>query len=105
MTITKWLTEEDMHAEELVSMNREGLSQSRWEIGNAEAYRAGLGEIKGCNYVPAYCYSYIQMWFDFCKEIIERELGWVRDAGINSYTGRIVNISALILPMLGPGTV
>lgn len=56
----------------------------RWTADRAQAYMQRFPCLKGCNYVPAYCYNYIQMWYDFRTEEIRRELGFARDCGINS---------------------
>lgn len=63
---------------------QEQLMQARWDIPRAWAYMEKLGTLKGCNYVPAYCHSYIQMWHDYREVVIRRELGYARAAGINT---------------------
>ena len=65
-------------------MDHQRLTELRWPVERAEAYMAPLGVIKGVNFVPSYCYSYIEMWHHFKEEIIVRELGYAKRLGINS---------------------
>ncbi len=65
-------------------MTRQALRDARWDIPRAEAYMQTLGVLKGCNYVPAYCHSYIQMWQDYREQEIMRELTYARQMDINT---------------------
>jgi len=65
-------------------MTHEQLMDARWPVEKAEAYMKPYGAIKGVNYVPSYCASYIEMWHHFREDVIRRELGWARKAGLNS---------------------
>lgn len=65
-------------------MNREQLSNLRWPVERVEKYMKQLGVIKGVNYVPAYCYGYIEMWHHYDEAAILRELGYAKGIGINS---------------------
>jgi hypothetical protein len=65
-------------------MTRQQLTELRWSPERAEKYIKDLGVIRGCNYVPAYCYSYIEMWQNYREETIKRELTYAKRIGINS---------------------
>lgn len=65
-------------------MNRVELSNCRWSIERINAYMDQMGVIKGVNYVPAYCYGYIEMWHHYDEPVILRELGYAKKIGINS---------------------
>lgn len=65
-------------------MTHEELMQSRWPVERAEAYMKPFGAIKGVNFVPSYCYSYIEMWHHFREDVIRRELGFAKRAGFDS---------------------
>ena len=56
----------------------------RWEPGRAWSYMEKFGTVVGCNFVPSYCYNYIQLWYDFREPIIARELDWAKECGVNS---------------------
>jgi len=63
---------------------REQLEQERWPEIRAKNYIDKYDPIKAVNYVPSYCYNYIQLWYDFQEEIIQRELQWAESIGLNS---------------------
>lgn len=65
-------------------MIRDQLRNQVWSIERAEAYMKQFGVIKGVNYVPSYCHSYIEIWHHFDEAWIRRELGYASDIGINS---------------------
>jgi hypothetical protein len=65
-------------------MDRDALVKAAWSIERAKAYMEPFGVIKGVNYVPSYCYSYIEMWHHYDEAWIRRELGYAREIGINS---------------------
>jgi hypothetical protein len=65
-------------------VNRSDLVSKRWSEERAAEFMKGFGAIVATNYVPSYCYNYIQVWYDFRADIIRRELGWAKDCGINS---------------------
>ncbi len=65
-------------------MTHENLVSMTWSIERAKKYMASFGVIKGINYVPSYCHSYIEIWHHFKEEWIRRELGYAADIGINS---------------------
>jgi hypothetical protein len=65
-------------------MNRKELQDARWPVERAKSYMERHGVIKGVNYVPAYCHSYIEMWQNYREPAIRQELMWARDIGINS---------------------
>ena len=65
-------------------MDRKQLSQKRWPISRIEEYMRKLGVIKGVNYVPSYCYGYIEMWHHYDEATILRELDYATEIGINS---------------------
>lgn len=66
-------------------MTRQQLKDLRWSPERAEEYVRELGVIRGCNYVPAYCYSYIEMWQNYQEKTIERELQYAKKLGLNSF--------------------
>lgn len=65
-------------------MKREELVNSRWSIERAEAYMKRFGVIKGVNFIPSYCHSYIEMWHHFNETRICQELEYAKKAGFNS---------------------
>jgi len=65
-------------------MNTAELEQNRWTIDRAIKYMERFGVVKGCNYVPAYCYNHFHLWFEFDEVVINRELSWARGIGLNS---------------------
>ncbi len=65
-------------------MTREHLVQKTWDSKKAYDYMKPFGVIKGVNYVPSYCYSYIEIWHHFDEEWIVRELNYARRIGLNS---------------------
>ncbi len=65
-------------------MDRTALKQARWPVERVEAYVKRLGVIKGVNYVPAYCYGYIEIWHHYDEATILRELDYACAIGINS---------------------
>jgi hypothetical protein len=65
-------------------MDRTALENMRWPVCRVKEYMKSLGIIKGVNYVPAYCYSYIEIWHHYNEEVILRELNYAKEIGINS---------------------
>ena len=65
-------------------MTHEELMQARWPIARAEEYMKPYGAIKGVNFVPSYCCSYIEMWHHFREDVIRRELRFAKRGGFNS---------------------
>jgi hypothetical protein len=65
-------------------VDKKSLMDSRWPESKARAYMEPFGVIKGCNFVPSYCKSPMQHFIDFREDIIRRELGYARNAGLNS---------------------
>lgn len=57
------------------------LMKSKWGKEKAWEYMNNVGVVKGCNYVPSYSNYF---WFDFREEIINEELGWANNIGLNS---------------------
>jgi hypothetical protein len=76
--------ESEMERTEYVKRTREDLAAARWTEERAAEYMKPFGTIVATNYVPSYCYNYIQLWYDFREDIIRRELGWAGNCGINS---------------------
>jgi hypothetical protein len=64
---------------------REELRSLVWSKERAAAWMAKAGVIRGVNYVPAYCHSYIEMWHHYDAVRIRREVGWAKAIGINSF--------------------
>lgn len=65
-------------------MTHAELMEARWPVAKAEEYMKPYGAIKGVNYVPSYCASYIEMWHHFNEQVILKELRWAKKAGLNS---------------------
>jgi hypothetical protein len=65
-------------------MTHQELKHSRWSNEKAKKYMASLGVIKGVNYIPSYCVSYIEMWHHFKEDVIYRELRYAKRFGFNS---------------------
>lgn len=63
---------------------REELEKKRWSREKARDYMKPYGDIVACNYVPSYCYNYIQLWYDFREGIIKKELEWAKACNISS---------------------
>ena len=58
----------------------------RWDAGRAAEWRARVGPLAGCNYLPSTAVNSTAMWDEatFDPTTIQRELGWARDLGYNS---------------------
>lgn len=67
-----------------MQQTREELIDARWSQETVHHYMERFGTVVACNYVPAYCYNYMQLWYDFREETIVRELDWAKEIGINS---------------------
>lgn len=65
-------------------MTHEQLAASVWPVEKAEAYMKPYGAIKGVNYIPSYCASYIEIWHHFNEPVIQKELAFAKRAGFNS---------------------
>lgn len=65
-------------------MTHQELMDARWSIAQAEEYMKPFGVIKGVNFIPSYCFSYIEMWHHFKEDVIRRELRFAKRAGFNS---------------------
>ena len=65
-------------------VNRQQLSEMRWPVIRVEDYLRKLGPIKGVNFVPSYCYGYIEIWHHYREDYILRELDYAVRIGINS---------------------
>ncbi len=65
-------------------MNHDQLRAARWTVERAEDYMKALGVIKGTNFVPSYCYGYIEIWHHYDEPVILRELKWAKEIGLNS---------------------
>ncbi len=64
---------------------REELMHQRWSKEKVQAYIDQFGVIKACNYVPAYCYNYMQMWYDYREKTIKKEVAFAKDCDLNSF--------------------
>lgn len=60
--------------------------EGQWSIDRINAWYAGVGVIKGCNYLPATAVNDIDMWQEssFDPETIEKELQLAHESGYNS---------------------
>ena len=67
-----------------VSAEAKALRRARWTPERAFAYMARFGAIKACNYVPADASS---VWAESSKRVVDAELGWAHDAGLNGRAG------------------
>jgi hypothetical protein len=65
-------------------VNKKELMDQRWTVTRAHEYMQSYGVIKGCNFVPSYCKSPMQHFIDFREDIIRKELGYAKKAGLNS---------------------
>ena len=65
-------------------MDRKALSELRWPVDRAYEYVRRFGPIKGCNFVPSYCYGYIEIWHHYREDYILRELDYAVNIGLNS---------------------
>lgn len=62
------------------------LMDARWSPEQAQAWQRRLGWLSGANYLPASAGNQLEMFAaeTFDPEAIDRELGWARQAGLNS---------------------
>jgi len=67
-----------------VDADLSALHASRWSVEKASGWQSRLSGARGCNYVPRHCVNTTQMWQQFDQEIIDEELGWGHDIGLNS---------------------
>ena len=65
-------------------MDRQAVADMRWSVEKAYEYMRKLGTIKGCNFVPSYCYGYIEIWHHYREDYILRELDYLVKIGLNS---------------------
>lgn len=65
-------------------MSHDQLVSLRWNTERAAKYMEQFGVIKGVNFVPSYCFSYIEIWHHFNEIVIRRELGYAKACGFNS---------------------
>ena len=65
-------------------MDRESVAARRWSVERAYEYMKKFGTIKGCNFVPSYCYGYIEIWHHYREDYILRELDYAVKIGLNS---------------------
>ncbi len=59
---------------------------SRWTPERARAWYAALPWLVGCNFTPSYAINQIEFWQEetFDLAVIERELGWAAQLGMNA---------------------
>lgn len=57
-----------------------------WTQEQANNWYNGLGEVHGCNYLPRTAVNSTEMWLadSFDPTVIDEELGWAEEIGINS---------------------
>ncbi|MBQ6679606.1 MAG: hypothetical protein IJM76_06235 [Lachnospiraceae bacterium] len=63
---------------------REVLAAKRWPVERITEYLRQFGTIKGVNFIPSYCYGYIEIWQNYREQAIRRELDYAVRIGINS---------------------
>ncbi|MBJ3783575.1 cellulase family glycosylhydrolase [Devosia sediminis] len=58
----------------------------RWSVARANAWYAKLPWLVGANFVPSTASNQLEMWQadSFAPDVIERELGWAADIGMNT---------------------
>jgi hypothetical protein len=56
----------------------------RWTVEEANAWYAKQPWLVGCNFVPSTAINQLDMWNDFDREAIDRELGWAAGIGFNT---------------------
>ncbi len=66
---------------ENVSDQAKALRKARWSPLRAEQYMARFGVIRGCNYVTQDASSPLA---ESSERLVDRELGWAKDVGLNS---------------------
>jgi len=61
-------------------------SHNRWSVERAHAWQASQPWLVGANYLPSYAINQLEMWQEqtFNPAIIDRELAWAADIGMNS---------------------
>jgi len=62
------------------------LAEARWPREKARTWYAGVGAIRGCNYLPRTAVNTTEMWQKptFDPKTIDEELGWAQAGGYNS---------------------
>ena len=62
------------------------MSETRWTLEDATAWRQRVGWRSGCNFTPSTAGNQFEMWQDgaFDTATIERELSWAADWGMNT---------------------
>jgi hypothetical protein len=63
---------------------REQAQGMRWSVARAQAYGARLATLRGCNYIPRTCVNTTQMWQELDERVVDQELGWAAQIGLNS---------------------
>ena len=58
----------------------------RWPVDEAQAWRARVGWLVGCNFTPSTAGNQLEMWqaTTFDPDTIDRELGWAAGLGMNA---------------------
>jgi hypothetical protein len=61
-------------------------STARWSAQRAQEWEAGSDWMMGCNFIPSNAGSQLEMWQPetWSPDIIEKELGWAAELGMNS---------------------
>jgi len=57
---------------------------SRWSLEKASTWADRCAEVRGCNYIPMNCVNSTAFWQSLDEKLIDRELGWAEDIGLNS---------------------
>ena len=62
------------------------MTSERWSEERINRWYTDKPWLVGCNFIPSYAVNQLEMWGEksFNPEIIERELGWAADLGMNS---------------------
>ena len=61
------------------------MTEQRWSIERAEAWRRDVGWLVGCNFAPSYAGNQLEFWQaeTFAPDVIDQELGWAAGLGMN----------------------
>lgn len=61
------------------------MATPQWSIERANGWSQEHGWLRGCDFIPSNAINQLEMWQadTFSPEVIDRELGWAQDLGLN----------------------
>jgi hypothetical protein len=69
----------------LFILNPSASATKQWSIEKANHWAQKQGWLRGCNFIPSNAINQLEMWQadTFSPNVIDRELGWAQDMGMN----------------------